>query len=117
MDPELFAALAIQASTDPVTIFLNGDWGRIGGWGLFVSLCLFFVIGAFRETWVPGARYRRLEVAAQALAKANDNLIQQNGLLLKATELQNHFFDENTPKRGGRINELVRPESDSPESR
>lgn len=94
-----FSALAVTAA-DPVTAFITRDWAAVGGWSLFISLCLMIVVGSFREVWVPGARYRRLEEAAQKLSEANDALIKQNGELITGNEITKHFFEETTPKRG-----------------
>ena len=88
--------------TDPVTAFLTRDWAALGGWSLFLGLCLFFVIGAFREWWVPGARYKRLEDASKLLVEANDELLKQNGQLITSNEITKHFFEETIPKRGAK---------------
>lgn len=85
---------------DPLTAILTRDWAAVGGWSLFIGLCLLIVLGAFREGWVPGARYRRLEASAKLLAEANVELTKQNGQLITANEITKHFFEETTPKRG-----------------
>lgn len=88
-----------DTSTDPITAFLARDWAAFGGWSLFLSLCLLIVVGAFREWWVPGGRYRRLEDAA---AKQSDTLATTAQALDKqvtANEIVKHFFEETTPKR------------------
>lgn len=36
--------------------FFSTNWDAIGGWTLFIGLCLLIVVGAFREWWVPGGR-------------------------------------------------------------
>jgi uncharacterized membrane protein len=100
----MYAASRISAlvaeGADPITAFLTRDWAAFGGWSLFIGLCLFIVYGSFREAWVPGNRYRRMEEAADALSKANDELTKQNGQLITANEITKHFFEETVPKRG-----------------
>jgi len=86
--------------TDPFTAFLTRDWAALGGWSLFVMLCVFIVIGAFREWWVPGGRYRRMETAAKVSADALTDAMRQNGQLITTNEITKHFFEETTPKRG-----------------
>lgn len=99
MEMSLLAPLAEGA--DPITAFLNRDWAALGGWSLFIWLCILIVVGAFKEWWVPGPRYKRLEEAAKKSAEANDELRKQNGQLITANEITKHFFEETTPKRGG----------------
>lgn len=84
---------------DPISGFLSHDWASVGGWSLFVALAILIVMGSFRETWVPGRRYRRLEKSAEKLSDANDELTKQNGQLITANEITKHFFEETTPKR------------------
>lgn len=91
---------AVTATSDPITSFLTRDWAGLGGWSLFIFLVMFIVIGAFREWWVPGPRYRRMELAAEQASKANDELTKQNGQLITANEITKHFFEETAPKRG-----------------
>lgn len=84
---------------DPITAIISRDWVNVGGWSLFLGLCLLIVIGAFREWWVPGGRYRRLEDAA---TKQSDTLATTASALDKqvtANEIVKHFFEETTPKR------------------
>lgn len=90
----------VEAAADPITALLTRDWAAAGGWSLFFSLCLLIVVGAFREWWVPGARHRRLEVAAEKASDAIDRLTTQNGQLITANEITKHFFEETVPKRG-----------------
>jgi len=93
------SALVAEGS-DPITAFLTRDWAAFGGWSLFIGLCLLIVTGSFREWWVPGARFRRMEEAANLASKANDVLTTQNGQLITANEITKHFFEETVPKRG-----------------
>lgn len=98
MDTNLKSILFAEAS-DPITALLTKDWAALGGWSLFFGLCMLIVIGSFRELWVPGARYRRLELAAAKISEANDELRKQNGQLITANEITKHFFEETAPKR------------------
>jgi hypothetical protein len=85
---------------DLITSIMTKDWAALGGWSLFIMLCLFIVFGAFREWWVPGSRYTRLEVSASKLLESNGQLTTQNGQLIVANEITTHFFKETVPKRG-----------------
>lgn len=96
----VLAEATMSAGTDPITALLTRDWAALGGWSLFIGLGLFLVIAFFREGVVPGARYRRLEAAAEVMSKANDELTRQNGQLITANEITKHFFEETVPKRG-----------------
>jgi hypothetical protein len=87
---------------DLITAFLAKDWAIVGGWGLFISLVMFIVIGAFREWWVPGPRYRREEAIKQRALDIASEVTKQNGQLITANEITKHFFEETTPKRGTR---------------
>lgn len=90
----------VAAAPDPLTALLTRDWAALGGWSLFVGLALLIVIGAFRENWVPGARHRRVEAAAEKAADALAKAMEQNGQLITTNEITKHFFEETTPKRG-----------------
>ena len=94
------AAIPDSPGDDIFTDILQRDWAAAGGWSLFIGLCIFLVIGAFFEKWVPGGRYRRLEASAERTSLANDELRKQNGQLITANEITKHFFEETTPKRG-----------------
>ena len=85
---------------DIFTAFFTRDWAAVGGWSLFVSLSIFIVIGAFREWWVPGKRYARMESAALKATDALAEALKQNGQLVTTNEITKHFFEETTPKRG-----------------
>lgn len=89
-----------SASIDPITAILTRDYAAIGGWSLFIGLCILIVVGSFREWWVPGARYKRLEESAKLVSEANDELTKQNGQLITSNDIVKHFFEETTPKRG-----------------
>lgn len=96
----LFLTSVLKGADDPITDFFQRDWAALGGWSLFIGLCILIVVGAFRETWVPGKRYRRLEDSAAKLITAHDEVVKQNGQLIVANEITAHFFKETTPKRG-----------------
>lgn len=95
------ALLAYYAATepDPITAILTRDWAALGGWSLFIMLCVFIVIGAFREWWVPGGRYKRLEVAAQKQSETLSTTAQALDKQVTANSIVKHFFEETTPKR------------------
>jgi hypothetical protein len=91
--------ISVAEESDPITAIMTRDWAALGGWSLFLGLCLLVVVGAFREWWVPGGRYRRLEDAA---TKQSDTLALTAAALDKqvtANEIVKHFFEETTPKR------------------
>lgn len=102
---QLFMSQLSVAMDDPITDLLQRDWAAVGGWSLFIGLCIFIVIGSFREWWVPGVRYRRLELSATKVSDANDELSRQNGQLIVANEITTHFFKETVPKRGEATND------------
>lgn len=93
--------LLLTADTDLISAFIARDYAAVGGWSLFITLCLLIVVGSFREWWVPGARYARLEKAAERVMNANDILRDQNSKLIETNEIAKHFFEETAPKRGG----------------
>lgn len=90
----------IVSTSDPITAILSRDWAALGGWSLLVGTWMVIVTGSFREWWVPGVRYRRLETASQAMIEANDELRKQNGQLITSNQIVKHFFEETVPKRG-----------------
>lgn len=89
-----------MTAADPFFALLARDWAEVGGWSLFIGLCMLIVVGAFREWWVPGARYKRLEDAATLMGEANDKLTTQNGQLITSNEISKYFFEETVPRRG-----------------
>lgn len=99
---ELIQTAVAHTAADgiPIPSFFGVQWDIIGGWALFLGMCLFIVVGAFREWWVPGARYRRLELAsakqADTLAATADALREQT----QANEITKHFFEKTVPTRG-----------------
>lgn len=92
--------MTVVSETDPITAILTRDWAALGGWSLLIGTWITIVLGAFREWWVPGARYRRLEISSQELVVANKDLRTQNGQLITSNEITKHFFEETVPKRG-----------------
>lgn len=100
----MFTAFSIHLTavteSDPITALLEGDWASLGGWSMFVFLGVYIVLGAVREWWVPGRRYRRLEESSIEMTKANDELRQQNSMLIAANDITKHFFEETVPRRG-----------------
>jgi hypothetical protein len=86
---------------DPITAILNRDWAAVGGWSLFVGLCLLIVFGFMREIIVPGARYKRTHAALDKALDALKEYADQNGKLITANEITKYFFEETAPKRGG----------------
>ena len=100
-------AVLFTAASDGTTIpnFFATNWSDIGGWGLFISLCLIIVLGAFLEWWVPGRRHRRVEEAA---AKQSETLASTVELLkeqTQANQITKHFFEKTVPKIGDSPND------------
>lgn len=98
-------SVIVTGEVDPLTAVLTRDWAAVGGWSLFLGLCILIVLGAFREWWVPGRRYTRLEASASKLLESNNLLTTQNGQLIVANEITTHFFKETIPKRGEATND------------
>jgi hypothetical protein len=94
------ASVVLAAASDPISDAINQNWAGVTGWSLFVGLGMLIIVGAFRELWVPGNRYRKLEETVKALEKANDKLTTQNGQLITANEITKYFFQQTTPKKG-----------------
>lgn len=90
----------LTEAVDPITAIFSKDWASLGGWSLFVAMCIFMMVGAIREWWVPGPRYRRLEESSIKMSDANIELSKQNGQLIQANEISKHFFEETVPRRG-----------------
>lgn len=95
----------IDAATDPATDgfsipgFFTTNFESVGGWSLFIGLCLFIVFGSFREWWVPGARYRRLEEAAKLQSETLSTTAATLEKQVTANEITKYFFEETAPKR------------------
>lgn len=91
---------AVSALVDPLTAVLQGDWASATGWTLLFSTWGYIVIGAVREWWVPGARYRRTEAAALKQSETLSSTVQLLQLSTTANEITKHFFEKTVPKRG-----------------
>lgn len=91
----------VAEGADPITAIITRDWAALGGWSLFIGLGLFFIIGAFREWWVPGARYRRLEDASKTQSETMSTLSKALDQQVRANEIVKHFFEETVPGRRG----------------
>lgn len=89
----------MDSEVDPLAGFFNTSWADVGGWSLFIGLAIFLVIGAYREWWVPGPRYRRTQELLDKSMETTHALTVQNGQLITANEITKHFFEETTPKR------------------
>lgn len=89
-----------STNSDPITAFLERDWAAVGGWSLFVMLCILIVTSFMRGWIVPGSMYRSLEAAsklqAETLATVSSTLDKQ----VQANEISSYFFRETAPKRG-----------------
>lgn len=108
----LTAALLHIASSATTTVDGAGDGGfsipgffttnfeSVGGWSMFIGLCLFITVGNFLEWWVPGRRYRRLEVTAAEQSKALNSAVELSKELATGNEITKHFFEKTVPKRG-----------------
>jgi len=91
---------------DPITALLTRDWAALGGWGMFFSLAVFIVIGAFREWWVPGPRYRRQEALLDKSVNLNTSQSSQVDKLISSNEIVKHFFELRTPTRSPFLSKL-----------
>lgn len=96
----IILSLAPEAALDPFFSWLGRGWGDVGGWSLFIGLCLLIVVGAFRDMWVPGSRHRKMEALVEKQAETIQALTMQNGQLVTANEISKYFFEETVPKRG-----------------
>ena len=97
---ELISVPTVADETDLFTAILTRDWASVGGWSLFVGLCLLIVLGAFREWWVPGGRYRRLVDAAEKQSETLNTTATALEKQVVANEITKRFFEETIPKRG-----------------
>lgn len=96
----LLAAEAAAGDGFSIPGFFSTNWDRVGGWSLFIGLCIFIVLGAFREWWVPGARHRRVELAASEQSKTLNSTVEALKQQTQANEITKHFFEKTIPKRG-----------------
>lgn len=100
MVPFIETPVLSAEGSDPITALLTRDWAALGGWSLFIGLCMLIVVGSFREWWVPGASYRRTQEALAKASEAIGKLTDQNGQLITSNQITAHFFKETIPKRG-----------------
>ena len=80
--------------------FFTTNFESIGGWSLFIGLCLFITVGNFLEWWVPGRRHRRVEAAALEQSKTLANAVEALKEQTQANEITKLFFEKTVPKRG-----------------
>lgn len=82
---------------DPITAILTRDWAAVGGWSLFVTLCILIVVGYTRELIVPGSRLKRVE---KLLEDANTLVHQQSeqiGKLVEGNQLTQYVMSQVAP--------------------
>lgn len=113
-DLYIVSSAHLAEAADPITALLTRDWAAVGGWSLFIGLALAIVLGSFRETWVPGNRYRRAEARAEkaeaALKLSQETLeeaLSQNSKLLSSSQIVEYVLKEFLPK-------LHKPEGGNP---
>jgi hypothetical protein len=92
-----FTAFVASPEPDPITAILSRDWAAVGGWSLFIGLCMLIVLGAFREIWVPGARLRRVEKLLEDANELVKQLTTQNAKLIEANELTQYVISQVAP--------------------
>lgn len=80
--------------------FFTTNFESVGGWSLFIGLCLFITVGNFLEWWVPGRRHRRVEAAAAEQSKTLASVAEALKEQTQANEITKHFFEKTVPKRG-----------------
>ncbi len=103
-DLQVLLSAHLAEGTDPITALLTRDWAALGGWSLAISLGIYIVIGAVREWWVPGSVHRRVEARAEAAEaalkltqEALETALDQNGKLLKSSEVIEYVLKEILP--------------------
>lgn len=84
---------------DPLVAILGANWGNLTGWGVALTLATIIVVGALKETWVPGKRFRAIERLLGKSVALNKDLSDQNGKLLVSNQLTADFFRKTTPVR------------------
>lgn len=85
---------------DPFSAILARDWAAVGGWSLFVGLCMMIVVSFMRGWIVPGSMYRSLEAASKLQAETLATLSGTLDKQVQANEISSYFFKETAPKRG-----------------
>lgn len=99
MSSAALTLLVVADNSDPVSSILSGDWAAVSGWGLFLMLAMLIVVGSFREVWVPGNRYRRLEETSERQGETISTLSTALQEQVRANEVTKHFFEDVAPKR------------------
>lgn len=94
------AVYLATANGDPITAVLTRDWAAVGGWSLFVMLCILIVTSFMRGWIVPGSMYRSLETASKLQAETLSTLSGTLDKQVQANEISSYFFKETAPKRG-----------------
>lgn len=102
---EMVYAAVSEVVVDPVTSFLNQDWASVTGWSMLFATWGYIVVGAVREWWVPGVRFRRTEAAAIKQSETLSSTVDLLKLSTTANEITKHFFEKTVPKRGEVSNE------------
>ncbi len=85
---------------DPFSAIIARDWAAVGGWSLFVMLCMIIVTSFIRGWIVPGSMYRSLEAASKLQAETLSTLSGTLDKQVQANEISSYFFKETAPKRG-----------------
>jgi len=88
------------AASDPFSAIIARDWAAVGGWSLFVLLCMIIVTSFMRGWIVPGSMYRSLEAASKLQAETLSTLSGTLDKQVQANEISSYFFKETAPKRG-----------------
>lgn len=94
------SAATTAPDVTPVPSFFNFDWADVGGWSLFIGLCLFITVGAVREWWVPGRTHRRLQTSSDLQSKTLATTVDALREQTQANEITKHFFEKTVPTRG-----------------
>lgn len=89
-----------DGTTDPITGLLTRDWAAVGGWSLFVMLCILIVTSFMRGWIVPGSMYKSLEAAAKLQSESLATTVHALDNQVTANQIVKHFFEETTPRRG-----------------
>lgn len=86
--------------SDPITAIFARDWAAVGGWSLFVMLCILIVTSFMRGWIVPGSMYRSLEAASKLQAETLSTVSITLDKQVQANEISSYFFKETAPRRG-----------------
>lgn len=94
------AVYMTAAVSDPFSAILTRDWAAVGGWSLFVLLCMLIVTSFMRGWIVPGSMYRSLEAASKLQAETLSTVSSTLDKQVQANEISSYFFKETAPRRG-----------------